>query len=195
MMNKLGMKADNFANGVRGAWEYFSPGTILSFKFNVEFLHYPNNGLPVLDNFETAVRLGPKISETVKEMLSLGAKILQVGGVEKIFLQLFVGSEDEKLLKASQCYLSTTAGPIAGLLYIHQNLFSEWKSVRVHYKVLVPLKKIKKCLTRVSMLKKAIHKSIWNSYSGMIFDFWFMGIHKIIKKLSNFFSRQFSNLR
>ncbi|KAI5588103.1 hypothetical protein BDE02_05G073700 [Populus trichocarpa] len=65
MMNKLGKKADNFANGVR-----------------------------------EHVRLGPKISETVKGKLSLGAKILQVGGVEKIFKQLFVVSEDEKLLKA-----------------------------------------------------------------------------------------------
>ncbi|MBA0556857.1 hypothetical protein Golob_026927, partial [Gossypium lobatum] len=64
------------------------------------------------------VRLGPKISETVKGKLSLGARILQVGGLEKIFKQLFSFKEGEKLLKACQCYLSTTAGPIAGLLFI-----------------------------------------------------------------------------
>ncbi|KAJ6774905.1 GEM-LIKE PROTEIN 2 [Salix purpurea] len=82
-MNKLGKKADSFANGVR-----------------------------------EHVRLGSKITETVKGKLSLGAKILQEGGVEKTFKQLFAVSEDEKLLKASQSYLSTTAGPIAGLLFI-----------------------------------------------------------------------------
>lgn len=58
-----------------------------------------------------AVRLGPKISETVKGKLSLGAKILQAGGVEKIFKHHFNVREGEKLLKSSQCYLSRTAGP------------------------------------------------------------------------------------
>ena len=118
-----------------------------SLQISWEFLLYPNNGLPILGNFETAVRLGPKISETVKGKLSLGAKILQVGGVEKIFKQLFVVSEDEKLLKASQCYLSTTAGPIAGLLFVSTEKVAfcsersikfsspSGKSVRVHYKV------------------------------------------------------------
>ncbi|MBA0711858.1 hypothetical protein Golax_010994, partial [Gossypium laxum] len=48
------------------------------------------------------VRLGPKISETVKGKLSLGARILQVGGLEKIFKQLFSFKEGEKLLKACQ---------------------------------------------------------------------------------------------
>ncbi|CAN0909012.1 Putative GEM-like protein 8 [Linum grandiflorum] len=93
------------------------------------------------------VRLGPKIAETVKGKLRLGARILQVG-VERIFRQLFtVDDEDEKFLKASQCYLSTTAGPIAGLLFIstHKLAFCSdrsikfsspnGESIRVHYKV------------------------------------------------------------
>lgn len=93
------------------------------------------------------VRLAPKITETVKGKLSLGAKIIQVGGVEKIFKQLFSVKEGEKLLKACQCYLSTTAGPIAGLLFISKNkvAFCSERSlkfyspsgelIRVHYKV------------------------------------------------------------
>ncbi|KAK8988960.1 hypothetical protein V6N11_030331 [Hibiscus sabdariffa] len=55
------------------------------------------------------VKLGPKITETVKGKLSLGVRILQVGGVNKIFKQMFSVGEGEKLLKACQCYLSTTA--------------------------------------------------------------------------------------
>ena len=64
------------------------------------------------------MKLGTKISDTLKGKLSLGARILQAGGVEKAFRQIFSTHEGEKLLKASQCYLSTTAGPIAGMLFI-----------------------------------------------------------------------------
>lgn len=97
------------------------------------------------------VRLGPKITETVKGKLSLGAKILQVGGMEKIFKQLFAVKEEEKLLKACQCYLSTTAGPIAGLLFISTDKVafcserslkfysSKGELIRVHYKVLAQI--------------------------------------------------------
>lgn len=94
-----------------------------------------------------AVRLGPKLSETVKGKLSLGARILQMGGVEKVFKQKFDITDDEKLLKASQCYLSTTGGPIAGLLFISTDRVafcsersikicsSTGKLLKVHYKV------------------------------------------------------------
>lgn len=65
-----------------------------------------------------AVKLGPKFSETLKGKLSLGAKIIQEGGRGNIFKHIFGMQEEEKLLKASQCYLYTTAGPIAGILFI-----------------------------------------------------------------------------
>lgn len=97
------------------------------------------------------MKLGAKITETVKGKLSLGARIVRVGGVRKIYKKLFTVSEGEKLLKASQCYLSTTAGPMAGLLFIstHNIAFCSDKSiklsspngeehVRIHYKVIKP---------------------------------------------------------
>ena len=65
-----------------------------------------------------AVKLGSKLSETVKGKLSLGAKVIKEGGRGNIFKQIFGVNEGEELLKASQCYLSTTGGPIAGLLFI-----------------------------------------------------------------------------
>lgn len=64
------------------------------------------------------MKMGPKWSETVKGKLRLGARIIQQGGRENIFKQIFGVGEGEQLLKASQCYLSTTAGPIAGLLFV-----------------------------------------------------------------------------
>jgi hypothetical protein len=96
---------------------------------------------------KTAVRLGQNITEIVKGKLRLGAKILKVGGLEKFFKKLFSVSEGEKLLKASQCYLSTTDGAIAGLLFISTNSISFWSErsiklpspngelLRLHYKV------------------------------------------------------------
>jgi hypothetical protein len=77
----------------------------------------------------------------------LGARIIQVGGVKKVFRQLFGVSEGERLLKVCQCYLSTTAGPIAGLLFTSTEKIAfcsersiklsspEGKLTRIHYKV------------------------------------------------------------
>ncbi|PON52717.1 GRAM domain containing protein [Trema orientale] len=131
------------------------------------------------------VRLGPKITETVKGKLSLGARILQVGGVEKIFKQLFSVRGGEKLLKASQCYLSTTAGPIAGLLFISTDkiAFCSEKSIkfsspngeliRARYKVVIPVNKIKG-VNQSENVKKPSQKYI-EIVTVDNFDFWFMG--------------------
>ncbi|GMY18642.1 GEM-like protein 4 [Fagus crenata] len=131
------------------------------------------------------VRLGPKITETVKGKLSLGARILKVGGVGKVFKRLFSVKEGEKLLKASQCYLSTTAGPIAGLLFISTDKIAfcsdrsikitspSGEMIRIHYKVMIPLSKIKR-VNQSANVKKPSQK-----YMEIVtvdnFDFWFMG--------------------
>ncbi|KAM7487930.1 hypothetical protein LguiB_025414 [Lonicera macranthoides] len=131
------------------------------------------------------VRLVPKITETVKGKLSLGAKILQVGGVAKVFKQNFSIKEGEKLLKAFQCYLSTTAGPIAGLLFISTDkvAFRSERSikissptgelVRIHYKVSIPLRKIKRANESRNIERPS------RKYLDIVtvdnFEFWFMG--------------------
>jgi len=66
----------------------------------------------------TAVKMGPNLSEILKGKLSLGARIIQEGGRGNIFKNVFGMQEKEQLLKASQCYVYTTAGPIAGVLFI-----------------------------------------------------------------------------
>ncbi|XP_058097818.1 putative GEM-like protein 8 [Magnolia sinica] len=131
------------------------------------------------------VRLAPKISETVKGKLSLGARILQVGGVEKVFRQIFSVGDGEKLLKACQCYLSTTAGPIAGLLFISTEKIAfcsersltftspNGRLVRTPYKVLIPLRKIDGANPSENMnrpTQKYIHIVTVDN-----FEFWFMG--------------------
>lgn len=139
------------------------------------------------------VRLGPKITDTVKGKLRLGARILQVGGVEKVFMQLFNANDGEKLLKASQCYLSTTSGLIAGLLFIstHKIAFCSDKSIkisssngeliRVHYKVSIPHEKIQQ-VNQSQNMKKPSEKYI-EIVTVDGFDFWFMGFFNYKKAL------------
>ncbi|KAK4261898.1 hypothetical protein QN277_004834 [Acacia crassicarpa] len=131
------------------------------------------------------VRLRPKMTDTVKGKLSLGARVLKVGGFKKIFMKLFGVTEGEKLLKASQCYLSTTSGPIAGLLFISTEKVAfcsdrsikitslKGEVIRIHYKVMIPLEKIK-CVCQSNNVKKPSQK-----YMDIVtvdnFDFWFMG--------------------
>ncbi|XP_077231063.1 putative GEM-like protein 8 [Tasmannia lanceolata] len=130
------------------------------------------------------VRMGPKISETVKGKLSLGARILQVGGVRKVFKQIFSVGESEKLLKACQCYLSTTAGPIAGMMFISTEKIAfcsdrslafdsaNGELVRIPYKVLIPIRKINRMNPSENVDKptqKYIHIVTVDN-----FEFWFM---------------------
>nr|GMD39275.1 GEM-like protein 4 [Ipomoea batatas] len=102
-----------------------------------------------------AVRLRPKITDILKGKLILGAKLLQAGGIQKVFKKNFrtVRDDSEKLLKASQCYLSTTSGPMPGLLFVSTHklaflsdrsikiLSSTGKSMRMHYKPKWPLRR------------------------------------------------------
>ncbi|KAK4479692.1 hypothetical protein RD792_015222 [Penstemon davidsonii] len=131
------------------------------------------------------LRLGSKLSETLKGKLSLGARILQVGGMEKVFKQNFNIRDDEKLLKASQCYLSTTVGAIAGLLFVSNNkvAFCSERSIKIssatgkllklHYKVMIPLGQIKRA-NESENVKKPTQKYV-QLVTEDNFDFWFMG--------------------
>ncbi|XP_019158310.1 PREDICTED: GEM-like protein 4 [Ipomoea nil] len=133
-----------------------------------------------------AVRLRPRITDTVKGKLILGAKLLQAGGIEKVFKKNFgtVRDDDEKLLKASQCYLSTTSGPIPGLLFVSTHkvaflsdrsikiLSSTGKSMRMPYKVSIPIAKIKRA-NESENLKNPSEKYI-QIVTEDHFEFWFM---------------------
>ncbi|KAF3486619.1 hypothetical protein F2Q69_00056508 [Brassica cretica] len=130
-------------------------------------------------------KLGPKLTETVKRKISLGAKILQMGGLEKIYKRLFRVYDEEKLFKAYQCYLSTTEGPIAGLLFISSKkiAFCSERSIkvaspqgdltRVHYKVSIPLCKFKGVNQGLNTKKPSQKYIEVVTVDG--FDFWFMG--------------------
>ncbi|KAJ3680317.1 hypothetical protein LUZ60_016595 [Juncus effusus] len=131
------------------------------------------------------VTLGQNISEIVKGKLSLSKKILQAGSIERIFMKSFSIDKQEILLKAYQCYLSTTAGPIAGILFISTEkiTFRSNKSlsltppkgeiVKALYKVAIPLGKIK-CITPSKNVNKPRQKYL-QIVTVDEFEFWFMG--------------------
>ncbi|RHN82660.1 putative GRAM domain-containing protein [Medicago truncatula] len=137
------------------------------------------------------VRVGANISKTIKRTLSLGAQILQMGGVEKVFTQYFSVTEGERLSKVSQCYLSTTSGPLAGLLFISNEkvAFCSERSIkvfnqkgqmrRIRYKVAIPLKNIK-CVNQSQNVEKPTQKYI-KIVTEDGFDFWLMGVLKYQK--------------
>ncbi|PWZ37507.1 putative GEM-like protein 8 [Zea mays] len=146
--------------------------------------------------FREHVTLGPKLSETVKGKLSLGARILQAGGVERVFRQAFSAAADDKqgerLLKALQCYIYTTGGPIAGMLFVSTRkvAFRSDRPVtvvtsssspagavrgtaRVAYKVVVPLRRIRRVRPSENVHRpeeKYVHVATVDG-----FEFWFMG--------------------
>ncbi|TVU15119.1 hypothetical protein EJB05_38622 [Eragrostis curvula] len=136
--------------------------------------------------FREHVTLGPKLSETVKGKLSLGARILQAGGIERVFRQAFSAEKGERLVKALQCYLYTTGGPIAGMLFVSTKKVafrsdrpvtvtspSGGDTARVTYKVVVPLKRIGKVRPSENVDRpdeKYIHVATVDG-----FEFWFMG--------------------
>ncbi|OMO98200.1 hypothetical protein COLO4_14079 [Corchorus olitorius] len=146
-------------------------------------------------NFASRIRdhvnLGSKLSETVMGKLRLGARIIQEGGRENMFKQTFGMRQGEELLKASQCYLSTTAGPIAGLLFISTEkvaFLSEspvtissptGHSITTDYKVLIPIKKIKTGKESENM-KKAGQKYLLIVTKDE-YEFWFMGFLRFVR--------------
>ncbi|TKW05552.1 hypothetical protein SEVIR_7G184200v4 [Setaria viridis] len=135
--------------------------------------------------FREHVTLGPKLSETVKGKLSLGARILQAGGVERVFRQAFSAEKGERLVKALQCYLYTTGGPIAGMLFVSTKKVAfrsdrpitvaspKGDTARVTYKVVIPLRRIGKVRPSENADRpeeKYIHVATVDG-----FEFWFMG--------------------
>ncbi|KAI3694046.1 hypothetical protein L1987_77004 [Smallanthus sonchifolius] len=169
--------------------------------------HYPLstatskiNGLEGKDSFavwiKNYVSLGPKLFEIMKHKLSYGAKIIQFGSQDKLFRKNFSTKEKEELLQASQCYLYTTAGAIAGLLFVSTErvAFCSHKSIKIYsttgkllkfqYKVSIPLEKINGVIDqRLSM------KRLSSNYMELVtvddFSFWFMGFINYKKTLKH----------
>ncbi|XP_029126921.1 putative GEM-like protein 8 isoform X2 [Cajanus cajan] len=141
------------------------------------------------------VKMGPKLSEMVKGKLSLGARIIHEGGRGNIFKSVFGMQENEQLLKASQCYLYTTAGPVAGILFVSTEkvaFFSErpinftsvdGALVRAPYKVLIPIGSIKEVHECQNVMK--VEEKYIEILTKDDSEFWFVGFLRYEKALKN----------
>ncbi|KAF8660805.1 hypothetical protein HU200_057392 [Digitaria exilis] len=129
-------------------------------------------------------KTGPSFAEAAMGRLAQGTKVLAEGGYEKIFKQTFEVLPDEQLKICYACYLSTSAGPVMGVLYIStakiafcsDNPLSykagnktEWS----YYKVVIPLHQLRAANPSVSKVNPAEKYIQVVSVEGH--EFWFMG--------------------
>ncbi|KAK4434237.1 GEM-like protein 1 [Sesamum alatum] len=130
------------------------------------------------------LKTGPSLADAAVGKIAQGTKVLAEGGYEKIFQNTFQNVPGEKLLKSYGCYLSTSAGPILGVLYLStekvafcsDNPLSHKVGEEVnmsYYKVVIPLNQ----LTVVNPTRSKSNPA--EKYIQLIsvdkHEFWFMG--------------------
>lgn len=145
------------------------------------------------ENFWSHLKLGGSISETIWGKLSLGAKLVAEGGVENLFKLSFSVGPREKLVKTSACYLSTTTGPVVGLLFISTEkiafcsdrplsfMDSNGVTAWSYYRVVIPLGRLKSVNPSENVYKpseKYIQIQTVDNH-----EFWFMGFVNYQKAL------------
>ncbi|KAI3728593.1 hypothetical protein L6452_17231 [Arctium lappa] len=155
------------------------------------------NGVERKGSFAVRIKnhesLVPKLIEIVKQKLNYGAKILPLVREAKIFRKSFSIKDGEKLLHASHCYIYTTAGAIAGILFMStervgfcsdrslQTYSTSGELLKFQYKVSIPLGKVKGVGESMNMKRPS------NKYVELVtmddFSFWFLGFPNYRKTL------------
>lgn len=130
------------------------------------------------------LKTGPSFADAAMGRIAQGTKVLAEGGYEKIFRQTFETAPEEQLQNSYACYLSTSAGPVMGILYVStaklaycsDNPLSykageqtEWS----YYKVVIPLHQLK-AVNPSSSRSKPSEKYI-QVISVDNHEFWLMG--------------------
>ncbi|KAK7317665.1 hypothetical protein RJT34_02090 [Clitoria ternatea] len=130
------------------------------------------------------LKTSPSFTEAAMGRIAQGTKVLAEGGYEKIFLNTFETGPEERLQNSFACYLSTSAGPVMGVLYLStakiayssDNPISyknddrtEWS----YYKVIIPLHELK-AVNPSSNTSNPAEKYI-QVISDENHEFWFMG--------------------
>lgn len=90
---------------------------------------------PFLVNFLLeSVRTAPSFADAAMGRIAQSTKVLAEGGYEKIFRQTFETVPEEELLNSFACYLSTSAGPVMGVLYISSAKLAYCSDTPLSYK-------------------------------------------------------------
>lgn len=64
------------------------------------------------------MKTNPSLTDAALGRIAQGTKVLAEGGYEKVFQQTFETTPEEQLKNSFACYLSTSAGPVMGILYV-----------------------------------------------------------------------------
>lgn len=83
----------------------------ITFIYFVDFIY-------LQPQFLESVKTSPSFADAALGRIAQGTKVLAEGGYEKIFQQTFDTVPEEKLQNSFACYLSTSAGPVMGVLYV-----------------------------------------------------------------------------
>lgn len=62
--------------------------------------------------------MSPSVADAAMGRIAQGTSILAEGGYEKILCQTFETVPEGQVQNPSACYLSTSAGPVMGILYV-----------------------------------------------------------------------------
>ncbi|XP_021309318.1 GEM-like protein 1 isoform X1 [Sorghum bicolor] len=131
------------------------------------------------------LKTGPSIADTAMGRIAQISKVISEGGYDKIFQQTFECSPDEKLKKAYVCYLSTSHGPIMGVLYLStvkiafgsdspvKYVTEDNKTQSSFYKVVLPLPHLRSVIPTASQQNPA--ERYIQVVSVDNHEFWFMG--------------------
>ncbi|KAG6485610.1 hypothetical protein ZIOFF_054173 [Zingiber officinale] len=65
-----------------------------------------------------SMKTGPSITDAAMGRIAQTTKVISEGGYEKVFHRTFEKLPGEKLKKSYACYLSTSSGPVMGVLYL-----------------------------------------------------------------------------
>ncbi|XP_076927711.1 GEM-like protein 1 [Bidens hawaiensis] len=130
------------------------------------------------------LKTGSSVTDAAVGRIAQGTKVLAEGGYDKIFRTTFQTVPDERLVKSFACYLSTSAGPVMGLLYISTAKLAfcsdnplpykvceekKWS----YYKVIIPLVQLK--AIQPSRSKSNPSEKYIQVISVDDHEFWFMG--------------------
>ncbi|XP_022766412.1 GEM-like protein 1 [Durio zibethinus] len=138
----------------------------------------------IAGNMWQHLKTGPSFADATVGRIAQGTKVLAEGGYEKIFRTTFENAPEERLLKTYACYLSTSAGPIMGVLYLSTEKVAfcsdnplsyqvRGQTQWIFYKVVIPLDQLRAANPSASKANPA------EKYIQIIsvdnHEFWFMG--------------------
>ncbi|KAE8716308.1 GEM-like protein 1 [Hibiscus syriacus] len=138
----------------------------------------------IAGNMWQHLKTGPSFADAAVGRIAQGTKVLAEGGYEKIFRTTFENVPEEQLLKTYACYLSTSAGPVMGVLYLSTQKLAfcsdsplsyqagtqtQWS----YYKVVIPLHQLRAVNPSTSKANTA--EKYLQIISVDNHEFWFMG--------------------